>query len=120
MFKVQLFGRDSVGERVQRDLGASFSTFELAIDAAEAVAANSAKGSRGTLTNYRITGVSGAMLLDVGVYSSRGRFTHSIGVRSPSLHCVAARTAFVQHCAGVAVGGLGRSSKLQSGALATS
>jgi hypothetical protein len=76
MFKVQLFGRDSCGKCIQRDLGASFATFDLAIDAAEAVAANSAKRlSGGTLTNYRITGVSGAILLDVGVYGSQRRLT---------------------------------------------
>jgi hypothetical protein len=49
MFKVQLFGRDSLGECIQRDLGASFSTFDLAIDAAEAVAASSAKRLSGGL-----------------------------------------------------------------------
>jgi hypothetical protein len=76
IFKVQLFGRDSFGKCIQRDLGASFATFDLAIDAAEAVAASSAKGSRGTLTNYRITGVSGVILLDVGVYGSERRLTH--------------------------------------------
>jgi hypothetical protein len=77
MFKVQLFGRDSFGKCIQRDLGASFATFDLAIDAAEAVAASSAKRlSGGTLTNYRITGVSGVILLDVGVYGSQRRLTH--------------------------------------------
>jgi hypothetical protein len=71
MFKVQLFGRDSLGHSIQRDLGASFATFELAIDAAEATAAVS-----GSMTSYRITEVRGKILLDVGVYGSRRRFTH--------------------------------------------
>jgi hypothetical protein len=71
MFKVQLFGRDSLGHSIKRDLSANFPTFELAIDAAEATAAVS-----GSMTSYRITDVRGKILLDVGVYGSRRRFTH--------------------------------------------
>jgi hypothetical protein len=73
MFTVQLFGRDTVGSFFQRGLDASFLSCELAIEAAERAVANSGNGSMVTLTNYRISGVSGATVLDVGVYGSQRR-----------------------------------------------
>jgi hypothetical protein len=71
IFKVQMFGRDSLGHSIARDLSANFSTFELAVEAAEATADVS-----GSMTSYRITDARGKSLLDVEVCGSRRRFTH--------------------------------------------
>ncbi|VTZ27146.1 hypothetical protein MPC4_450015 [Methylocella tundrae] len=75
MFKVQLYGRGAHGLIEPHDLGLSFATFEDAVQGAEA-AANPGECSSGKLTNYRITGASGTVLLDVEVSGSRRRFTH--------------------------------------------
>jgi hypothetical protein len=76
MFRVQLFGRDTVGKSFRCDLRPGFATFESAVAAAERAAANSGNTSLVTLTNYRITGISGVVLLDSGACGSNGRFTH--------------------------------------------
>ena len=76
MFTVQLFGRDTVGKRFQRDLDASFPTCEAAINAAERAVANSGNSSLVKLTNYRISSISGATVLDVGACGSQRRLTH--------------------------------------------
>jgi hypothetical protein len=67
MFRVQLFGRDSVGHSIQRELGANFPSFEPAIDAAEATAAVS-----GSMTSYRITDVRGKFCSMSGCMAAAG------------------------------------------------
>lgn len=75
MFKVQLYSRGAHGQFEPHDLGPNFATFNEALREAEA-AADPGKCAWGTLTNYRITGASGTVLLDVEVCGSRRRFTH--------------------------------------------
>ncbi len=75
MFKVQLYGRGLHGEFKPHALGSEFATFKDAIDGAEA-AANAGQCSWGKPTNYRITGSSGTVLLDVEMCGSRRRLTH--------------------------------------------
>jgi hypothetical protein len=76
MFRLKLFGRDTVGKSFQCDLRASFATKELAVEAAERAAARRTNGSLVTLTNYRITGSRGLLLLDVEISGSQRRLRH--------------------------------------------
>ena len=54
MYEVRLYGRDEFGKSIHRDLGPTFFTFELALDAAEGAISNDIHGFRGGLTNYHI------------------------------------------------------------------
>jgi hypothetical protein len=78
MFKVRLFGRDTLGKSMQHDIGPGFGTCQQATDAAERATAHNTYGFRGSPLNYRITGASGATLLDVQVSGSKRHFTHTV------------------------------------------
>ena len=81
MFKVRLFGRDTLGKSIQRDIDPSFGTCQQAIDAAETTTTHNTYGFRGSPSNYRITGASGATLLDVQVSGGKRHFAHAVAAR---------------------------------------
>ena len=85
MFKVQLFGHDSIGKAMRCDLPPSFATCGSAIEAAETATIKNVNGFRGTPTNYRIIGDGGAILLDVEVNGSQRRFSRVADARTTEL-----------------------------------
>ena len=77
MFKVRLFGRDALGKSMQHDIDPGFGTCPQAIDAAERATTHNIYGFRGSPSNYRITGGSGASRLDVQIIGIKRHFAHT-------------------------------------------
>lgn len=77
MYKVRLFGHDGSGKNIQRDLKSIFETANLAIEAAENTVIDNSHGFQGAPTHYRITGNSGASLLNVRINGAKRQCTEA-------------------------------------------